>query len=69
MEYRQLGGSGLKVPVLSMGTGTFGGAKGSGFVDVSMTPTDQSVEGTVTTGALDPSVALGTLSFTFHPGS
>jgi len=25
MEYRQLGGSGLKVPVLSFGTGTFGG--------------------------------------------
>ncbi len=26
MEYRQLGDSGLKVPVLSFGTGTFGGA-------------------------------------------
>ncbi len=26
MEYRQLGGSGLKVPVLSLGTATFGGA-------------------------------------------
>jgi len=26
MEYRQLGGSGFKVPVLSPGTGTFGGA-------------------------------------------
>jgi len=25
MDYRQLGGSGLKVPVLSFGTGTFGG--------------------------------------------
>ena len=25
MEYRQLGNSGLKVPVLSFGTGTFGG--------------------------------------------
>jgi aryl-alcohol dehydrogenase-like predicted oxidoreductase len=25
MEYRQLGGSGLKVPVLSFGTSTFGG--------------------------------------------
>src|SRR3954454_8108223 len=25
MEYRLLGGSGLKVPVLSFGTGTFGG--------------------------------------------
>lgn len=25
MEFRQLGGSGFKVPVLSMGTGTFGG--------------------------------------------
>src|SRR5580698_10246464 len=30
MEYRQLGGSGLKVPVLSFGTGTFGG--GNEFV-------------------------------------
>ena len=30
MEYRQLGGSGLKVPVLSYGTGTFGG-KGDFF--------------------------------------
>jgi aryl-alcohol dehydrogenase-like predicted oxidoreductase len=26
MEYRQLGGSGLKVPVLSFGTATFGGS-------------------------------------------
>jgi aryl-alcohol dehydrogenase-like predicted oxidoreductase len=26
MEFRQLGGSGLRVPVLSLGTGTFGGA-------------------------------------------
>ena len=25
MEYRQLGGSGLKVPMLTFGTGTFGG--------------------------------------------
>src|ERR1700743_2153418 len=25
MEYRQLGGSGLMVPVLTLGTGTFGG--------------------------------------------
>src|SRR6201986_65135 len=25
MEYRQLGGTGFKVPVLSLGTGTFGG--------------------------------------------
>ena len=27
MEFRQLGKSGLKVPVLSFGTGTFGGAR------------------------------------------
>src|SRR5215510_8300809 len=26
MDYRQLGGSGLKVPVLSLGTATFGGS-------------------------------------------
>ena len=26
MEHRQLGGSGLKVPVLTLGTGTFGGS-------------------------------------------
>ena len=25
MEYRQLGSSGLKVPILTFGTGTFGG--------------------------------------------
>jgi aryl-alcohol dehydrogenase-like predicted oxidoreductase len=25
MEFRKLGGSGFKVPVLSLGTGTFGG--------------------------------------------
>ncbi len=38
MEYRQLGYSGFKVPVLSLGTGTFGGAgeffKGFGNSDV-----------------------------------
>ena len=26
MEFRQLGGSGFKVPALSLGTGTFGGS-------------------------------------------
>ncbi|MDR0533614.1 MAG: aldo/keto reductase [Verrucomicrobiales bacterium] len=31
MEYRQLGGSGLKVPVLSFGTGTFGGTRSEFF--------------------------------------
>jgi aryl-alcohol dehydrogenase-like predicted oxidoreductase len=39
MEHRLLGGSGLKVPVLSLGTGTFGGAndffKGFGSTDAS----------------------------------
>jgi aryl-alcohol dehydrogenase-like predicted oxidoreductase len=37
MEYRQLGASGFKVPVLSLGTGTFGGQgsfKGFGETDV-----------------------------------
>src|SRR5690349_6990967 len=27
MDYRQLGGSGLKVPVFTLGTGTFGGSE------------------------------------------
>lgn len=30
MEYRQLGSSGLRVPVLSFGTATFGGGEGTG---------------------------------------
>jgi len=38
MEFRQLGGSGLKIPVLALGTGTFGGGneffKGWGATDV-----------------------------------
>jgi len=38
MEFRQLGGSGFKVPVLSFGTGSFGGTneffKGFGQSDV-----------------------------------
>jgi aryl-alcohol dehydrogenase-like predicted oxidoreductase len=37
MEHRLLGASGLKVPVLSLGTGTFGGEgsfKGFGSTDV-----------------------------------
>src|SRR5689334_25195711 len=39
MEYRQLGASGFKVPVLSLGTGTFGGGgelfKAWGQTDIS----------------------------------
>ncbi|HVU25919.1 MAG TPA: aldo/keto reductase [Opitutus sp.] len=31
MEYRQLGGSGLAVPVLTLGTGTFGGGRTDSF--------------------------------------
>ncbi|MFT3924899.1 MAG: aldo/keto reductase [Myxococcales bacterium] len=31
MEFRQLGGSGLKVPVLTLGTGTFGGGNNEFF--------------------------------------
>jgi aryl-alcohol dehydrogenase-like predicted oxidoreductase len=38
MEWRMLGGSGLKVPALALGTGTFGGGgeffKGFGASDV-----------------------------------
>ncbi len=40
MEYRLLGGSGLKVPVLSMGTGTFGG-KGAFFEGFGSTDVEQ----------------------------
>ena len=39
MEYRQLGSSGFKVPVLSLGTGTFGGQgafKGFGETDATV---------------------------------
>ncbi len=31
MDHRQLGGSGLKVPVLTLGTGTFGGGTSEFF--------------------------------------
>jgi hypothetical protein len=51
------------------GTGAFRGARGSGAVDVNLTLADQSVEGAITKGALDPSVAEGTLTFTFNPGT
>jgi aryl-alcohol dehydrogenase-like predicted oxidoreductase len=40
MEYRQLGGSGLRVPVLSFGTATFGG-KGDFFKSWGSTQTDE----------------------------
>lgn len=40
MEYRQLGGSGLRVPVLSFGTATFGG-KGDFFKSCGSTQTDE----------------------------
>lgn len=40
MEYRLLGGSGLKVPALSMGTGTFGG-KGAFFEGFGSTDVEQ----------------------------
>lgn len=43
MEYRQLGHSGLKVPVLSLGTGTFGG-KGDFFKAWGETGVDQARE-------------------------
>ena len=40
MEYRQLGRSGLKVPVLSFGTGTFGAVRntigGSRTIEMSL---------------------------------
>src|SRR4051794_10157146 len=40
MEYRQLGGSGLEVPVLSFGTATFGGS-GNFFKAWGNTQTDE----------------------------
>jgi hypothetical protein len=51
------------------GTGAFRSAKGSGSVDLNVTLIDQSVEGTVTGGVLHPSIALGTVTLTFHPGT
>ncbi len=51
------------------GTGAFRDVKGSGTVNVKLTLAAQSVEGTVSKGALDPSVAEGTLTFTFNPGT
>jgi hypothetical protein len=51
------------------GTEAFQGVKGSGTVDVELTPTGQSTEGTVTHGVLTPSDAEGTLTFTFNPGT
>src|SRR5688500_20191700 len=53
MEFRSLGGSGLKVPVLSFGTATFGGgsdfyrAWGSTDVDEAKRPGDICLEGAV----------------------
>jgi hypothetical protein len=51
------------------GTGAFRDAKGSGIIDVSLTLTDQSVEGTVTNGVLNSSVAEGTFTLIFQPGT
>ena len=51
------------------GTGAFRGAKGSGTVDVNMTLTGQSVEGVVTKGVLDPSLAEGMVTFRIHTGT
>ncbi len=51
------------------GTGAFRDARGSGSVDLNLTLTDQSVEGIVTDGALDPSIAEGTITVTFQPGT
>jgi hypothetical protein len=51
------------------GTGAFRDTRGSGVVDVNLTLANQSVEGTVSGGTLDPSVAEGTLTFTFNPGT
>jgi hypothetical protein len=51
------------------GTGVFRHAKGSGAVELNMTLTEQSVEGIVTGGVLDPSIALGTITLTFQPGT
>lgn len=46
MEHRQLGGSGLKVPVLTLGTGTFGGGSSEffrGFGGLGQTEVDRQV--------------------------
>jgi hypothetical protein len=44
-------------------------ASGSGTVDVSLTPTAESVEGIVNNGVLEPTDVAGTFTPTFHPGT
>ena len=51
------------------GTGSYRGATGSGTVDVSLTPTAESVEGIVNNGVLEPTDIAGTFTLTFHPGT
>jgi hypothetical protein len=51
------------------GTGAFRNASGSGTLDLDVTATDQSVEGTVTNGTFHPAVAEGTITLTFRPGA
>ncbi len=51
------------------GTGEFRDAKGNGTVAVKLSVLDQSVDGTLAKGEVDPSVAEGTLTFTFQPSA
>jgi hypothetical protein len=51
------------------GTVSYRGASGSGTVDVSLTPTAESVEGIVNNGVLEPTDVAGTFTLTFHPGT
>ncbi len=69
VPYDELSSSMPLTYTINGGTGEYRGAKGSGTVDLTLTLTDQSVEGTVTADVLDPSLAIGTITLTFHPGT